>query len=175
MKYKINLLQKKEFSFSEKLVYFALHYLRYIVIITQLVVIVVFFYRFQLDQKVIDLKESVDQKKEIINIVLPILQEGQRIEQKTKEIEKNLNQQENFKKMLNYLLNIFPDGVRLDKLEALIDSIELTGFSNDPKKIQLFFSKLKLDNNFGNINLKNIKRTENGYIFIINLEKFKNG
>ncbi len=175
MKYKINLLQKKEFSFLEKLFVFVFFYLKYIVITTQLVVICVFFYRFQIDQKIIDLKDAYDQKREIIRIILPLIQEAERIDKKTNEIEKLLNQQESFKKMLNYLFSIVPEGVRLDKCEIQIDSIDLIGVTNEPQKIQLVYSKLKLDNNFANVNLKNVKKTESGYIFVINLEKFKNG
>lgn len=175
MKYKINLLEKKEISFTDKLVYFALNYLRYIIVITQLVVIGVFFYRFQIDQRVIDLKESVDQKKEIVEIVLSLFKEGERIDKKSKEIEKILNQQETFKKMFDYLISIFPDGVTLNSIEASINSFQLTGFSNDSKKIQLFFSKLKFDNKFSVVKLTNIKRVDNGYTFVIILEKYKNG
>ncbi|MDO8741626.1 MAG: hypothetical protein Q7J11_00595, partial [Candidatus Roizmanbacteria bacterium] len=61
MKYKINLLEKKETSLLDKLTFFGLNYLRYIIVITQLVVIGVFFYRFQIDQSIIDLKEGVNQ------------------------------------------------------------------------------------------------------------------
>lgn len=83
MKYRINLLPQKETPLTEKIVYFALNYLRYIIVITQLVVIAVFFYRFQIDQKIIDLKESVDQKKEILQIVLPLLNQASNIDKKT--------------------------------------------------------------------------------------------
>ena len=70
MRYKINLLEKKELNLLDKLTFFCLNYLRYIIVITQLVVIGVFFYRFQIDQRIIDLKEGVEQKKEIVQIVL---------------------------------------------------------------------------------------------------------
>jgi len=73
MRYNINLIEKKEVSLLDRLIFFCLNYLRYIIVITQLVVIGVFFYRFQIDQRIIDLKEGVDQKKEIVKIVLPLL------------------------------------------------------------------------------------------------------
>ena len=87
----------------DKVFYFALNYLRYIIVITQLVVIAVFFYRFQIDQKIIDLKEAVDQKKEIVNIVLPLLKEAERIDKKTTEIDKIINNQNSFSSMISYL------------------------------------------------------------------------
>ncbi len=57
MKYKINLLLKKEEGILDKIYIFLVNYLRYIIVITQFVVIGVFFYRLQVDQRVIDLKE----------------------------------------------------------------------------------------------------------------------
>ena len=106
MKYKINLLPQKETTIAEKVMFFLLNYLRYIIVITQLVVIGVFFYRFQIDQKIIDLKESVMQKKEIVEIVLPLLNEASRIDQKSQEINKVIKKQQNFNEMLKYLLSI---------------------------------------------------------------------
>src|SRR3989344_8661356 len=100
MKYKINLIPKKEETLGERFLYFASHYLRYIIVITQLVVIGVFFYRFQVDQRVIDLKEAVGQKKEIIEIVLPLLTEATRIDQKQNEIKNIINNQEKFKTLV---------------------------------------------------------------------------
>ena len=71
MRYKINLLEKKDIGLLDKLTFFGLNYLRYIIVVTQLIVIGVFFYRFQIDQRIIDLKEAVEQKREIVKIVLP--------------------------------------------------------------------------------------------------------
>ena len=100
MKYKINLLEKKDASLLEKMTSFGLNYLRYIIVITQLVVIGVFFYRFQIDQSIIDLREGVDQKKKIAQIVLPLLNEAVKVEKKTLIIEKNIVKQKNFITML---------------------------------------------------------------------------
>ena len=66
MKYKINLLLPKEKNWLDKVIYFGLNYLRYILVITQTVIIMVFFYRFKIDQEIVDLKDAVKQKQEII-------------------------------------------------------------------------------------------------------------
>ena len=73
MKYQINLLQEKEKDISGKIIYFALHYLRYILVVTQIVVIAVFFYRFKIDQEVIDLRDELKQKQEIVQVSSPLL------------------------------------------------------------------------------------------------------
>lgn len=172
MKYKINLLQDKEKPFLEKVVFFGLNYLRYIVVITQLIVIIVFFYRFQLDQEVIDLREEVDQKKEIIQVVLPLLNEAVRIDKKTDEIEKILKTQNKFKEMISYVFSLIPQSVRLTNVEVKNQSLDLVGNIDDPQQFQAFFKTLKNDNKFKSIELKSIKKTETGFIFNINLKSF---
>jgi len=173
MKYKINLLPEKEVSFIDKIMYFALNYLRYIIVITQLVVIGVFFYRFQIDQKIIDLKESVDQKKEIVEIVLPLIQEASKIDQKSKEINFVLEKQKIFDGMIKYLVSVFPETITLTNLELTEDSLKITGVASNPKHLQAFFNLLKKDNNFSNVEFSSIKKTETGYIFIMKLDKYR--
>ncbi|MCS6956495.1 MAG: PilN domain-containing protein [Patescibacteria group bacterium] len=172
MKYKINLLPEKEKSFIDKIVYFVFNYLRYIIVMTQLVVIGVFFYRFQIDQQVIDLRESVDQKKEIIKVVLPLLNETARVDKKTKEIFKIIRKQENFKSAINYVFSIIPESVVLTNLEVKGESFNINGQTKNPKEFQYFLNFLKKEKKFDLIQLKSIKRIEDGYIFTIYLEKY---
>lgn len=173
MKYKINLLPEKETSFIDKIVYFSLNYLRYIIVITQLVVIGVFFYRFQIDQRIIDLKESVDQKKEIVEIVFPLIQEASKIDKKSKEISFVLKKQQVFDSMMKYLLSIFPETITLTELESTDNSLKITGIATNAKHLQAFFNLLKRDNKFSNVEFNNIKKTDGGYIFIMLLDNFK--
>jgi len=172
MRYKINLLSQKETPLTEKIVFFALNYLRYIIVITQLVVIAVFFYRFQIDQKIIDLKESVDQKKEIIQIVLPLLNQASTIDKKTSAVEDIITKQQTFQEMIKYLLSIFPNAITLTDFEATLDNLKLTGVSTDSRQLQSFYFLLKKDNKFKEVKLTSIKKTEVGYSFQINLNGF---
>lgn len=173
MKYKINLLPEKETSLIDKVMYFSLNYLRYIIVITQLVVIGVFFYRFQIDQRIIDLKESVDQKKEIVEIVLPLLQEASKIDQKSKEINIVLKKQQTFDAMIKYLISVFPETITLTNLESTEDSLKITGVAVNAKHLQAFFSLLKRDDKFSNVEFNSIKKTDTGYVFIMKLDKYR--
>ena len=87
MKYKINLIGNKnnKKGVISKLNYFFFNYFRYILVLTQLVVISVLFFRFSIDQSIIDLKESINQQEEVLKAVKPILDETQRVDLKLKE------------------------------------------------------------------------------------------
>ena len=166
-------MSKKEAPLEEKVFYFALNYLRYIIVITQLVVIVVFFYRFQVDQKIIDLKESVDQKKEIVNIVLPLLTEANQIDKKTTEIEKIFINQNSFSSMMSYIISVFPETATLTNFESNNNSLVITGTASDPRHLQAFFNVLKRDKKFNDIEFQNIKKTDSGYGFTIALNDYE--
>ena len=172
MKYKINLMPKKDTPLVEKVFYFALNYLRYIIVITQLIVIGVFFYRFQIDQRIIDLKESVDQKKEIVNIIVPLLDEASRIDKKTIEIEKIINNQTSYSSMIAYLLSVFPETAILTNFESSGDSLKITGVASDPRHLQSFYYLLKKEKKFSSIEFQNIKKVDAGYDFTIALNKY---
>lgn len=173
MKYNINLIPKKETSLAEKVVYFSLNYLRYIIVITQLVVISVFFYRFQIDQRIIDLKESVEQKKEIIQVVLPLLSEAKTIDRRIMALQKIIKEQDKTIQMINYLLSFFPSSITLTKLEIENEEIKMTGLAGNASHLQSFYNILKNEKKFELMMFDSIKKVENGYIFSLTLTKFK--
>ena len=174
MRYKINLLEKKDIGLLDKLTFFSLNYLRYIIVVTQLVVIGVFFYRFQIDQKIIDLKEGVEQKKEIVKVVLPLLNEITKIDKKTLIINETLLKQKKFSEMVDYFIASFPETISLTNMEVKNESIKITGDAINAQHLQAFYTLLKKENRFKMISLQNIKKTETGYNFVLFLEKFIN-
>lgn len=174
MKYKINLLPPKEIPLKDRIIYFSLNYLRYIIVISQLVVIIVFFYRFQVDQKIIDLKEEVSQKKEIIKTVRPLLEEAQTIDKKSKEIKNIYNDQKKFKEMLAYLLSFFPETISLNKMEVLNNNeIRLTGKTTNISHFQIFKNKLEKEKRFKKVQLSSLRKVVNEYSFILNLINYE--
>jgi Tfp pilus assembly protein PilN len=174
MKYNINLLVKKEKTLAEKLVYFALHYLRYIIVITQLVVIGVFFYRFRIDQSIVDLREAVNQKKEIIQVALPLLQKAEQIDWKTKEIQKILTKQKLTDDMIQYIISLFPESLTLSQMTADDTTLNLTGTTPDPKQLQNFYLVLKQEGKFKSVELEKINKKEEVFSFVLVLKNFSN-
>lgn len=171
MKYKINLLSRKKESLTDKLIYFALSYLRYILIITQIIVIGVFFYKFKVDQEIVDYQDSVGQKKEIIEVTQPLFVEAKTTDFQIKEVRRIIERQDKFLDILNYLSTIFPDKLYLSKLTITDNSMKLEGFGDSGLLIQSFYQRLKTDKKFANVNLKSLKKIDVGLSFEIELSK----
>lgn len=172
MTYKINLLSKKDVSLIDKALYFFLNYLRYILVFTQIIVIGVLFYRFSIDQSIIDLKDSLDQKKEIVEAVKPLLDEAEKVNNQSVAIRKVTSKQEYQLATINYILSVFPDSVVLTTLEISESTYTLKGTSTDPRQLQLFNAKLQNDKKFKSVTLSNIRRVDEGYVFDLVLDTF---
>ena len=172
MKYKINLLTEKKDSATDRAIYFSLNYLRYILVITQIVVIFVFFYKFKVDQEIIDLKETADQQKEIIEVSQSLLKDATAAELKLNQIKPILNKQDNVVKRLNYVLSIFPESAYVTKMNISDESITLDCWTDNASIIKFFYQRLLKEKKFKQINLMNLKKTEINYTFTLILSQY---
>lgn len=173
MKYKINLLTRRREKTLDKVIYFALNYLRYILVITQIVVIGVFFYRIKVDQEIVDLEDAINQKKEIVEVSQPLIKKGRIASYKLERATSIINDQESHLLSLNYLLTVFPEGFFLKKMEIAEKTLSLKGITGDINLIRAFFNHLKKDARFGKVNLASIKKIEDGFEFVFELNQFK--
>jgi len=173
MKYKINLLTEKKDSVPDRIIYFSLNYLRYILVITQIVVIFVFFYKFKVDQEIIDLKEAADQKKEIIEVSQSLLKDAAAAEFKINQIKPIIDKQSHLIEEINYLLSVFPEPIFLSKMIIDEDKISMGGSSSNVLVIKQFYQKLLKDKKFTQVNLVNLKKAEINYEFTLILSQYK--
>lgn len=173
MKYKINLIVGRKGGLVERILYFALHYLRYVLVITQIVVLGVFFYKFKIDQQIIDLKEAVEQKKEIVAISEPLIKEARIVDFKINQIRTIVDQQELFSESLSYLFSLFPQAITLNKLDITDSSIRMEGITTDINTLRIFYLRLKKEDRFKKIELASIKKADTGFEFRLSLNQFK--
>src|SRR3990167_4444090 len=173
MKYKINLLGRRKEQPLERLIYFMLNYLRYILVITQIVVIGVFFYRFKVDQELVDLQETVEQKKEIIQVSQPLIKEAKKEATRLNQLESIIANQQTFLEETDYLLSLFPENFFLNKMQVSKDTIFMVGYTQDPQSVKKFLDRLKKESKFKKVELKNIKKIDLGLEFSLELSKYK--
>lgn len=175
MKYNINLVQKRSSNTFERVVYFFSNYLRYILVITQLVVIGVLFFRFRIDQNIADLKESIKSKKAIIeaDVVKDTVKNALTVQKQSQELLTIIKDQQTVTEILNYLLATFPRDIVLTTMNIEASEVKMDGETGDALLIKRYFNKLKKDKKFSSVELSDIKRTESGFTFSLILSKFK--
>ncbi len=173
MKYKINLLATRKEKPLDRVIYFALNYLRYILVITQIVIIAVFFYRFKVDQEIVDLQDSINQKKEIIQVSQPLIVQAKESAFKLDRVVSLVGKQNTLISSADYLLSIFPEKFFLKRLELSSTSIIMNGVSQDLESIKVFTNRLKKDGKFKTISLGNMKKSDAGLEFNYTLSDYK--
>jgi len=174
MKYKINLLaQKKERPF-DRVIYFVLNYLRYILVITQIVVIGVFFYRFKVDQELVDLEEATEQKREIVQVSQPLIKEAKKEAFKLDQTKLIITKQQALLDAIDYLISLFPENFFLNKIKVSEDVISLVGITQAPDLLNKFLNRVKKEAKFEKIELRNIKKGDRGLEFTFEFSKFRN-
>lgn len=173
MKYTINLLPKPEETIVDKVVYFSFHYLRYILVITQFVVICVFFYRFRVDQEIVDLKDGLTQKKEIINATTQLLNEVRIIDTKLNVAASILNEQDTLSGLFSYFITTLPSDFQINKITMRDDSISFEGYTQNVESIKQFEENVKAEGRFQEVKPESVERTRDGFTFTYSLNNYQ--
>ncbi|PIZ65163.1 hypothetical protein CO051_07160 [Candidatus Roizmanbacteria bacterium CG_4_9_14_0_2_um_filter_39_13] len=172
MKYLINLFPAPEKNTTDKIIYFAFHYLRYILVITQFVAICVFFFRFKVDQDIVDLKEKANQKQSIIVATSDLLSRVQEVDKKMKQVTVLLDEQEAFQSEFTYIYSKLTQDILLSDFQLSSEGIVLKGLSSSITPVKSMYEDLQKEKRFKNIELSNIEKTEEGFVFNMSLSAF---
>ena len=169
MRYHVNLLTQKKENLVDRVIYFSLNYLRYILVITQIIVIGVFLYKLKVDQEIIDLQESVDQKKEIIMISQPLVSEAKTVNFRVEASTKVVAEQDDFLIHLHYVYATFPKDLFLTKLTYENKKITLEGYTENVDIIRTYLNRLRKDKRFINVDLATLRKSDLGIEFTYEL------
>ena len=149
---RINLLPKDPFfeTILGKILRWALSAGRYIVIFTELVVILSFIARFTLDRQVTDLNSSIEKKRQII------LSYGN-LEENFKEVQSKITEYKQTEQEVNIvdtfadLSAVVPEGILLNELAIRPSSVVINGSTLSQTAFNLLVNNLQLSPKFTNI------------------------
>jgi len=134
MKYAINLFPSRK-SFFTVLSNFMVYYLRYALVITLFVVVIIFFLRMQIDQKLVDEQAKMSQKKAIVQATEGIRGDLQTVQKKVKDINDILSKQDKIVEITNYVTKVVPSGMDLGTFEITSSSVKFAATTKEYKKI----------------------------------------
>lgn len=162
----INFIEKKsgDESFSSQMLSWVFTYGRYIIIITQIVVLSVFFLRFRLDRDHADLKESVAQKQAILESVSDLETEIRRLQAKIANIKTTATNQDLPVKLLRFLQDNTPTDTSYSTISLSDNTVVFTATSGSLRSFSALLKKLQQDNRFTEVILEDIQRKKTGRI-----------
>jgi Tfp pilus assembly protein PilN len=165
-KVNINLLIKQEIAtdFTGQIFSWALTYGRYVIIITQIVVLSVFFLRFKLDRDYTDLKESVTQKQALIESVSDLESEIRQIQKRLFYIKQVTGNQQGLLQVLTYLSNSIPTDTTFTSLTLSTDRITFSAHVLNLRSFSYLLSQLQQGDKFLDVSLEDIFRRPDGRI-----------
>lgn len=167
MSRKINLLTPEEESFLDKLSYFISHYMRHFLVLSLFITNVIFLWRFQLDQQIVELKEEKEQKQEVIKYNIPLVNTAKEVATKLDAAQKILKKQDVFEGSMQAVIGSFPKDAYLTSFSLDEQTITLEGNSTSFSLIKSFQEELKKSPYLKNVALTNITRKEKTIEFTI--------
>lgn len=163
----INLLKNKETDFFGEFIKWTLTIGRLVVIITELIALSAFIYRFSLDRRLIDLRSEIKQKQTIIAA-------QKDSEAKYRDLQDRITLALNFSnlseerhKILNDILSFTPQGMTLNNLSLDKDKINVDANVRAVSSLALFVNSLKNYPNIDTISIDNIEnRPQTNFIIV---------
>lgn len=129
---------------------------RYIVIFTEMVVIVSFATRFTLDRQVTDLNGAIAQKERAIKSYGDLEKEFRFVQDQIEDY-KQLKQDYNLVEIFPLLNETIPNGVAFDTLSVKADSINFSGTAFSQDALNVLINNMQLDKNFYDVRISRIE------------------
>jgi Tfp pilus assembly protein PilN len=156
----INLLGDSEMEHTPvgRIVGWAVTYGRYIMIGTEIVVLLAFISRFSLDRKLTDLKEEVTQKQDIIEANISFESDIRTIQDKLIKIKTITSQPASSYNTLVLFQSLLPPGVYLQSFDTNNNTITAQATAGSTQGFSQFMINLQASNNLKNVDIGDIKR-----------------
>lgn len=153
----VNLVPKDPFFASPigKVLKWALSVGRYIVIFTELIVILSFITRFNLDRQVTDLNETINQKKVIIES-FGELETNVRMFQAKTDAYHQIKQQSNIADIFPILSRITPQNIKLEELQIKPGKIAFRGTATTQGTFNTLVTNMELSPEFAEVKVGSV-------------------
>jgi len=172
MKYLINLFPKPKQNISEKVIYFTTHYLKYVLVITQFVAICVFFFRFKVDQEIVDLRDKLHQKESILVATDGLISRIKEIDSKMRHVKDIIQNQNAFRQEYTYLFSTLPQDVKISSLDISSGEVSLSGVASTINPIRTLNDTLVKDKKYQKVSLLNIEKSNEDFLFNMQLSDY---
>ena len=159
---KVNLLPKDPFydTVLGKGTTWALSVGRYIVIFTEIVVILSFLSRFQLDRQLTDLNKEIVEQKTVIDSFGELEQNVRDIQKKITNYEQ-LSPKQPIEVVFDQISQVTPNDIEFLNLALKNELVQISGRTQSTAALTQFITNLQLSDYFSNITVENISNQEN--------------
>ncbi|MBU0576166.1 PilN domain-containing protein [Patescibacteria group bacterium] len=170
----INLIPKDPFfeTIIGKTLRWALSVGRYIVIFTELMVILSFVSRFTLDRQLTNLNDGIHQKEMVIKSYGDLEEKVRLVQTKTDQYQQ-IEQQANISDIFPALTKITPKSIELSELTIKPTKIAMSGRALSQQSLNILINNFQLSSNFFNVSIDRIEAGDAqkpGFSFLISAQ-----
>ena len=157
----INLLGSQDLEHTPwgRIITWATTYGRYIMISTEIIVLLAFISRFSLDRKLTDLTEEINQKQEIIEANLEFEQQIKSSQANIASIKKLIANQEIPVSIVSSMETLIPLGVYLTSMDLNNGRLAVSANAGSTQAFSQFLSNLQTSKLIRNISLGDVNQT----------------
>lgn len=153
----INLIKNKQIPLFDKFMNWALTAGRLIVIITEVIAVAAFIYRFSLDERLIDLHSAIKNKQTLISLLKQDEDKYRNLQDRI-ALASNLSEKNTkTNKIILNIIGLIPQGVRLDSLTFNKDKIAINANANSVSSLTNFVNLLKDYPDIKSVSIDNIE------------------
>jgi len=156
----INLIEKDDFEHTSigRLTMWAVTYGRYIMVGTEVVVLLAFISRFSLDRKLTDLKEEISQKQAILEANQDFEQEYQSLQNRLTTVGKLLNGQTQPFNALSSMQSLLPQGVYLQAYDYQKNKITIEATAGNTQSFAQYLANIQASKQITQIEIGDIRK-----------------
>ncbi|MDO8451901.1 MAG: PilN domain-containing protein [bacterium] len=174
----VNLLDKEGFanSASGRIVNWAITYGRYIMIGTEIAVLLAFISRFSLDRKLTDLTEAIGQKRAVLEANLPVEDQIRSLERSLALISERTAHQELPLEILSATRTALPPDVYFESWELTGDILSVDAAAGSETGLSQFLTNLRSNTLLTNIEMGDVNKSPlTGILFSFTAEMKNSG
>jgi len=160
----INLLTRKDFDASivGRILRWSLIYGRYIIVSTEIIVLLAFIYRFSLDRQITDLNEEIEQKSAIVIANQDFEKSFRNLQNRVSEIAGLFADQDLVVQIIHHLEQVTPAGVHFTALTFEKDGVTIQAVANTSTSLTLLTNNLKSSKYLGDVSITDLERDVSG-------------
>ena len=159
----------KEVPFSDKFVSWALTVGRLLVVLTELVALSAFIYRFSLDRQLIDLHSHIKDKQAIVNTLRKSEDNYRNLQDRIALVKTFSTLSNNTSLLLTDISAFTPKEIEFNNFSIYKDHISISANSSSKQSLTAFIDSLKSYGKIQSVSIDNIENKTTSGIIVVNI------
>lgn len=143
-----------------KVLTWAVSYGRYIMIGTEIIVLLAFISRFSLDRKLTDLNDEIAQKKAILEVNLPLEDKIRRLHADLSVIKTNLPKSKQTVELLAHIQSVIPPDVTFDKFQISRGALSIDAVAGTSQGFSQFLANMQAIKRIKELEVSQVRRSQ---------------